>query len=148
MPNNTAFVLKSAAEQNNALSTSAPFKFAIMEDGGALGSCNSTPGCDLTGQIITDLNYAYDNFETSPAYLTINDGSADRPAVFFFDPDRFGMLDWARVTSSIRGNPLLIFQNFGGFDHAQSSGSISWVIINTKDANDWGQSYLDRKSVV
>jgi hypothetical protein len=38
---------------------------------------------------------------------------------------------------------LLIFQNSGGFTHAQSDGSISWVIIDTKNANDWEQSYLD-----
>jgi hypothetical protein len=63
--------------------------------------------------------------------------------VFFFDPDRYGTLDWATVAKSVPGNPLFIFQNSGGFTHSESSGSISWVIINTKDANDWGQSYLD-----
>jgi hypothetical protein len=112
-----------------------------MEDGGALGSCNSTPGCDVTGQLIIDLPYAYSNFENSPAYITFN----GRPAVFFFDPDRYGTLDWQRVatTMSAYGNPLLIFQNSGGFTHAQSSGSISWVIIDTTNANDWEQSYLD-----
>jgi hypothetical protein len=38
---------------------------------------------------------------------------------------------------------VLIFQNSGGFTHAQSGGSISWVMINTSSANDWSQSYLD-----
>jgi hypothetical protein len=135
MPNATAFTLKSEAERNGA------FQFAIMEDGGALGSCNSTPGCDVTGQLIIDLQYAYSNFEHSPAYMTFN----GRPAVFFFDPDRYGTLDWPRVASTMAnyGNPLLIFQNSGGFTHAQSNGSISWVIIDTKNANDWEQSYLD-----
>ncbi|HVH86309.1 MAG TPA: hypothetical protein VM912_06265 [Terriglobales bacterium] len=133
MPNATAFALKTEAESRNG------FVFAVMEDGGALNNCNSTSGCDLTGQIISDLIYAYNNFETSPAYMKIG----GRPAVFFFDPDRFGTLDWQRVTSSVPGNPLLIFQNSGGFTHAQSSGSISWVMINTSNANDWMQSYLD-----
>jgi hypothetical protein len=135
MPNATAFTLKSEAERNGA------FQFAIMEDGGALGTCNSTPGCDVTGQLIIDLQYAYSNFEQSPAYITFN----GRPAVFFFDPDRYGTLDWQRVatTMSAYGNPLLIFENSGGFTHAQSSGSISWVIIDTTNANDWEQSYLD-----
>jgi hypothetical protein len=133
MPNATAFALKAEAESRNG------FVFAIMEDGGALNSCNATSGCDLTSQIISDLTYAYNNFETSPAYMTIG----GRPAVFFFDPDRFGTLDWARVASSVPGNPLLVFQNSGGFTHAQSSGSISWVMINTSNANDWMQSYLD-----
>ena len=134
MPNATAFALKAEAESRNG-----GFQFAIMEDGGALNKCDATSGCDLTGQMIIDLTYAYNNFETSPAYMTIN----GRPAVFFFDPDRFGTLDWARVTANVPGNPVLIFQNSGGFTHAQSSGSISWVMINTSNANDWSQSYLD-----
>ena len=140
MPNQTAMQLRTVAENQNGA-----FQFAIMEDGGALGSCNSTPGCNLTDQIISDLTYAYNSYEVSPAYLTFPDpstGSA-RPAVFFFDPDRYGTLDWARVAASVPGNPLFIFQNSGGFTHAQSSGSISWVIIDTKNANDWEQSYLD-----
>ena len=33
--------------------------------------------------------------------------------------------------------------NSAGFAHSQSSGSISWVIIDTKNANDWEQAYLD-----
>ena len=89
--------------------------------------------------MITDLTYAYNNFETSPAYMKI-DG---RPAVFFFDPDRFGTLDWQRIAANVPGNPLFIFQNSGGFTHSQSNGSISWVMIDTSDANDWSQSYLD-----
>ena len=134
MPNATAFALKAEAESRNG-----DFVFAIMEDGGALNHCNATAGCDLNGQMITDLTYAYNNFETSPAYMKI-DG---RPAVFFFDPDRFGTLDWQRIAANVPGNPLFIFQNSGGFTHSQSNGSISWVMIDTSDANDWSQSYLD-----
>jgi hypothetical protein len=133
MPNATAFALKAEAESRNE-----DFVFAIMEDGGALNKCNATAGCDLTGQMITDLTYAYNNFERSPAYMTI-DG---RPAVFFFDPDRYGTLDWTRVVANVPGNPLLIFQNSGGFTHPQSNGSISWVMIDTTNANNWNQSYL------
>ncbi len=133
MPNATAFSLKAEAESRNG-----EFVFAIMEDGGALNHCSATAGCDLSGQMITDLTYAYNNFETSSAYMRIN----GRPAVFFFDPDRFGTLDWGRIVASVPGNPLLIFQNPGGFSHPQSNGSISWVIIDS-DANDWAQSYLD-----
>jgi hypothetical protein len=134
MPNDTAFVLKKEAESRNG-----GFQFAIMEDGGALNTCAATSGCDLTGQMIIDLTYAYDNFETSPAYMKIS----GRPAVFFFDPDRFGTLDWQLVMNSVPGNPVLVFQNSGGFTHAQSGGSISWVQINKTDKNDWSQSYLD-----
>jgi hypothetical protein len=134
MPNATAFALKAEAESRNG-----DFVFAIMEDGGALNKCNDTAGCDLNAQMITDLTYAYNNFETSPAYMRIG----GRPAVFFFDPDRFGTLDWQRIAANVPGNPLLVFQNSGGFTHSQSSGSISWVMINTSDANDWSKSYLD-----
>lgn len=133
MPNNTARVLMTEAE-----SRGGAFIFAIMEDGGALGPCHNTPGCDLTNQMIIDLTYAYNNYQGSPAYMRI----AGRPVVFFFDPDRYGALDWARVAANVPGNPLLIFQNGSGFTHDQSSGSISWVMINP-DPNDWSQAYLD-----
>lgn len=133
MPNATAFTLKAEAESRNGA-----FVFAMMEDAGALDQCGKTPGCDVTGQMISDLTYAYNNFETSPAYMTI----AGRPAVFFFDPERFGMLDWNRIASSVPGNPLFIFQNAGAFTHPQAGGGFSWVMISG-DANDWSQSYLD-----
>src|SRR5207237_7162565 len=122
-----------------------PFEFAVMTDGGALNSSCTPPSGQtaaascLTDQMIAILTYAYNNFETSRAYMTIG----GRPAVFFFDPDRYGTLDWARVTANVPGNPLLIFQNSSGFTHAQSSGSISWVMIDTSNKNDWMQSYLD-----
>lgn len=140
MSNDTAFALKAEAETRNGA-----FEFAMMADGGALDSSCTPPSGQtqaascLTDQMISLLNYAYSNFEISPAYMKIG----GRPAVFFFDPDRFGTLDWARIVSSISGNPVLIFQNSGGFTHAQSSGSISWVMIDTSNANDWMQSYLD-----
>ena len=134
MSNDTAFVLKAEAETRNGA-----FEFAMMADGGALDtSACGTSSC-LTDQMITLLTYAYNNFETSPAYMKIG----GRPAVFFFDPDRYGALDWARIVSSVPGNPVLIFQNSAGFTHAQSSGSISWVMINKGFPNDWMQSYLD-----
>ena len=140
MSDATAFVLKSEAESRNGA-----FEFAMMADGGALNSgCTPATGqtaaasC-LTDQMISLLTYAYNNFETSPAYMTFN----GRPAVFFFDPDRYGTLDWQRIVSSVPGNPVLIFQNSGGFTHSQSSGSISWVMIDTSNPNDWMQSYLD-----
>lgn len=140
MSNDTAFVLKTESESRNGA-----FEFAMMADGGALdSSCTPPPGqtqaasC-LTDQMITLLTYAYNKFEISPAYMKIG----GRPAVFFFDPDRFGTLDWQRIASSIPGNPVLIFQNSGGFTHAQSSGSISWVMINKGVPDDWSQSYLD-----
>src|SRR5204863_10053597 len=104
-----------------------------------LSSCTGTAGSDRTGQMLTDLTSTYHTVATSPPYMKTN----GRRAIFFFDPDRYGTLDWARVVANVPGNPLLSFQNSGGFTHAQSNGSISWVIINTSNANDWSQSYLD-----
>ncbi len=118
MPNNTTFVLKSEAEAQNG-----KFIFAIVYDGGALNTCHSTAGCDLTQQAISDLTYAYNNFEYSPAYLKIG----GRPVVLFFDPDRYGTLNWSLIASSVPGTPLFIFRDSGGFTHASSSGSFSWV---------------------
>jgi hypothetical protein len=114
------------------------FEFAVMEDQGALNQCASTSGCDITGQLISDLTYAYNTFETSTPYMRIN----GRPVVFFFGVDRY-TIDWARAKSSIPGNPLFVFQNAGGFTHAQSDGGFSWEIINTSNSLDMGLAYLD-----
>ncbi len=134
MPNNTAFTLMNEAESRNGA-----FAFAIMYDGGALTACHNTAGCDLTQQAISDLTYAFNNFETSSAYMLIG----GRPVLFFFDPDRYGTLNWSLIASSVPGNSLFVFRNAGGFTHANTSGSFGWVNINTSNPNDWGQSYLD-----
>jgi len=134
MPNNTALAL-----MNEAQSRGGAFQFGIMYDGGALGACAATSGCNLNQQAINDLTYAYNNFEQSSAYMTSN----GRPVVWFFSPDRYGTLNWAQIASSVPGNPLFVFQNSGGFTHGNSSGSFSWVIIDTSNAYDWNQSYLD-----
>jgi PKD repeat protein len=132
--NDTALALKSETEARGG-----QFFFGLVYDGGALNSCHNTPGCDLTQQAIKDLTYAYNTFETSPAYVRMN----GRPVVMFFNPDRYGTLNWPLITSSVAGNPLFIFENSGGFTHASSSGSFAWVQIDTSNANDWEQSYLD-----
>jgi hypothetical protein len=132
--NTTLIALKAEAEARGGA-----FEFAAMYDGGALSACSTTTGCDLTQQAIKDLTYAYNTFEQSPAYMRVS----GRPLVFFFDPDRYATLNWSLIASSVPGNPMFIFQNSGGFTHASSSGSYAWVIINTTNASDWSQSYLD-----
>src|SRR5438105_3145830 len=102
-------------------------------------TANNTTGCDMTQQAISDLTYAYNTFETSPAYLRIN----GRPVVMFFDPDRYGTLNWSLIASSVPGNPLFIFRNSGGFTHAATSGGYAWLSIDTTNPNNWAQSYLD-----
>lgn len=115
-----------------------PFKFAIMEDKGAIGPCAKTVGCDVNKQLISDLTYVYNTYQGSPAYLRLN----GRPAVFFFGLDAFN-INWDYVKANVPGNPVFIFQSGGGYTHAATGGAFSWVMINTSDPNDWKQSYLD-----
>jgi PKD domain len=110
------------------------FEFAIMEDVGALGSAAISNGCDVTDQLIADLTYVAAQYESSPAYMRVN----DRPVVFFFF--FFGVdayyIDWSRVTSSIPGNPLLIFQGTSGLSRSISDGGFSWININPSNPFD------------
>ena len=125
--------------RNEAQTRGGAFGFAVMYDGGALNSCHATAGCNLTNQAISDLTYAYNNYEVSPAYMR----SSGRPVVFFFDADRFGTLNWSQISASVPGNPLFVFRNNSGFTHASTGGSFSWVGLNTSDANDMGLGYFD-----
>ena len=131
--NTTTLLLMAEAQLRNG-----QFTFAVTEDKGALQACANTSGCDISQQLITDLTYAYNTFELSPAYAQI-DG---RPLLFFFDVDRY-TIDWPTVTASIPGNPLLIFGNSGGFTHSFTSGSYAWIIIDPANPNNWNASYLD-----
>lgn len=113
---------RTAVGFRNAAESHAQFKFAISEDKGALKNCRREPGCDLTRLLIKDLNYAYDHFEKSPAYLRQD----DRPLVFFFDVNQ-DPIDWGRVRGSIKGNPLLIFRNPHALSLPESDGAFAWV---------------------
>jgi hypothetical protein len=112
----TAIGIRNAAESHSQ------FRFAISEDKGALKNCRREPGCDLTRQLIKDLNYAYDHFENSPAYLRQD----DRPLVFFFDVNQ-DPIDWGRVRGAIKGNPFFIFRNAPSLSSSQSDGAFAWV---------------------
>lgn len=115
------------------------FQFAIMEDaGGGPQICVQTPGCDVTGQVISDLNYIMRHYAQSPAYIQVK----GHPAVFFFGLEQFPV-DWNKVRASVKGKPVFIFRNAVGFQAPQTNGGFSWVNINTADPNDWGQAYLD-----
>lgn len=98
------------------------FTFAISEDKGALKDCRRKPGCDPTRRLIEDLNYAYDHFEKSSAYLDQN----GRPVVFFFDVNQVH-IDWPRVRNVVNGNPLFIFRNVVALTRPESDGAFAWV---------------------
>jgi len=98
------------------------FTFAISEDKGALKDCRRKPGCDPTRRLIEDLNYAYDHFEKSSAYLE----QSGRPVVFFFDVNQVH-IDWPRVRNVVNGNPLFVFRNAGALSRPESDGAFAWV---------------------
>jgi hypothetical protein len=130
----TAVLLKAEAEKNPG------FSFAIMEDAGATRTCATTSGCNVTQALINDLTYAYNNFEGSPAYLR----SGSRPVVFFFNVD-FPNINWTQVRAAVPGNPLFIEEYQIGnspFTRTYEDGAYGWPVIDTSDAQDWGQSYL------
>src|SRR5215469_13445494 len=116
------------------------FNFAVMDDAGSLKSCANTTGCDITQTLISDLTYAYNNYENSPAYLHYN----NQPVVYFFGQEAYPSLDWTRIRSSVPGNPMFIFRNTGGFTYAQSNGAFSWVAPETVSSTDpMALNYLD-----
>ena len=115
------------------------FQFAIMEDvGGGPQMCAQQPGCDVTQQVISDVNYAIGHYAQSPAYIRIN----GHPAIFFFGLEQYPV-DWNKVRAKVKGRPVFIFRNAVAFEAPQTDGGFSWVNVNTADANDWGQAYLD-----
>ncbi len=130
--NNTATIYLMQSAQANGT-----FTFAITEDVGALKACANTAGCDVTAQCISDLTYAYNTFEGSPAYVRIG----GRPVVFFFGTEAYP-LDWTRIRAGTPGNPLFIFRNSGAFAKAQSNGGFSWVGLSS-DPTNMGLGYLD-----
>jgi PKD repeat protein len=134
--------------RNEAQTREGQFKFALQWDGSALDPCARNLSCNLTSQLIKDLKYANEHFWNSSAYLKF-DG---RPVVLFFDPDRFGLLNWDRVTASLQdyGDPIFIFRNSGGFTSPRglfsgtllTGGSFGWIDLASLDPTNWAQSYL------
>jgi len=122
--NATAQELKRQAEAHPG------FQFVIMVDHGALQW--DSMGLSATDALITHLNYLADNYYGSAAYTKI-DG---RPVVLEFAME-LESVDWVRVRSSIRGNPMIIFRNPNGWTRPLSDGAYSWE--PSKDT----LSYLD-----
>jgi hypothetical protein len=54
-------------------------------------------------------------------------------------------IDWGRVRSSVRGEPLFIFRNSGGFSAPESDGAFAWIAAETvKPSDPIAQEYLER----
>ena len=124
--NNALIAIMNEAQQHPG------FEFAACEDKGAL-----TGASDVTAKLISDVNYIYSTFESSPNYMVKN----GRPVIFLFGEETL-QINWTLVAASVQGNPLFIWRNNGGFTEPQSSGSFSWVGL-TGNAADPGLAYLD-----
>ncbi len=133
LPNQATIYLRQSSESANG-----KFTFAVMEDVGALSKCAATAGCDLNQQVISDLNYIYQEFEPSPAYIRIG----GRPVILFFGLEKYS-LDWNTIRAGVLGTPLFIFRNSGAFRSLQADGGFSWVTINLSNPDDIALSYLD-----
>ena len=115
--NGATMLLKQQAEAHPG------FEFAIMEDSGALFAAAQQNNCDVTTQLISDLNYINSQYESSPAYAHV-DG---RPIVLFFGVDTW-YIDWNRVKASAPGNTLFLFRGPGGFtENDASNGAFQWL---------------------
>ncbi len=114
------------------------FEFAIMIDVGALVAYAQQNGCDVTSQLITDLNYIASTFYASSAYSKVN----GRPVMYFFGVEAY-YIDWSKVRSNIAGNPMFLIRNQDAFSDSQADGAYSWVEINRSNPNDMMLSYLD-----
>ncbi len=98
------------------------FNFALMLDVGANKDCERQHRCDVTENLVEDLNYAYRAYEDSPAYLHHD----KRPVIFFFGQEGHG-IDWGHVRSSVAGDPIFVFRNSGAFRHEEGQGGFAWV---------------------
>lgn len=126
----TAKLVMAEAEQHPG------FTFAIMVDKGAI-SLSPCPGCSPQQTLIAQVQYVEQTYVPSSAYMRVN----GRPVITNFDIDLHYTIDWNAVAAATSTNPDFIFQHSGGFTHAQSGGSYSWVIVNVTD---YGMAYLDK----
>lgn len=127
----TILLMKEAERQN--------FEFAVSEDAGALSECQKR-GCDVTRQLISDLRFAAEHFEESPAYIRFE----GRPAVFFFGLEKLP-IDWRQVRESVPQRPLFFFRNSVAFSNPDSDGGYSWIAPETAGPDDpMAMKYLER----
>jgi hypothetical protein len=109
----------------------AGFTFAIMIDAGAMG--NACSGCSSQDALTQLLQYVEKTYFGSPAYFTIQ----GQPVITNFNVD--GSVDWQKANGNLQTPPRFLFQDQGGFTHAMSDGSFSWVMPTTPN---YGLEYL------
>ena len=131
-PNN--FVDSATQAVMNEAEKHPGFTFAIMIDEGAIRQ-SGCGGCSAQQSLISLLKYIEQKYFVSKAYFTI-DG---QPVVTDFNVDGSGFIDWNAVNAALSIHPRFIFQDNGGFKHAMSDGSYSWVM---PQASNYGLDYL------
>jgi hypothetical protein len=115
------------------------FLVAVSVDTGAVQDCIKH-GCDETAEVASLINYVVQNYASSSAYWRWK----GRPVVTFFGMEKH-QIDWGRVRSSVRGEPLFIFRNSGGFSAPESDGAFAWIAAETvKPSDPIAQEYLER----
>ena len=110
------------------------FSFAIMIDAGAIGQ-NQCNGCSPQQVLVNLLQYVEKNYFPSTAYLNIG----GQPIITNFNIDSRYSVDWEQANGQLKTPPRFLFQDNGGFSHAMSDGSYSWVM---PWASDYGMGYL------
>ena len=109
----------------------AGFTFAVMEDSGALVTAAEQNGCDVTSQLIADLNYIVSTYTSSPAYIKVN----GKTPIFMFGVTGW-YEDWARVQAALPSSVALIFRGNEGLQLNASSGAFQWLDIRSDDPFD------------
>ena len=107
------------------------FTFAITEDAGALVNAAEQSGCDVTTQLIADLNYVVSTYTASPAYMKVN----GKTPIFMFGVTGW-YEDWSKVQAALPSNVVLIFRGAEGLRLNASGGAFQWVDINSDDPFD------------
>ncbi|HVN18912.1 MAG TPA: hypothetical protein VMU05_09070 [Dongiaceae bacterium] len=110
------------------------FTFAIMIDKGTI-QWHSCSGCSPQQALISQLQYVEQTYFSSPAYMRIQ----GRPVITDFGIDESYSVNWDQVATALPTQPEFIFENNGGFTHAVTDGSYSWVMPETSD---YGMGYL------
>jgi hypothetical protein len=117
-----------------ALATQADFKLIIMIDKGAV-TLSPCKGCTPQQTMIYLTNYVLQHYATQPSYATLD----NKPIITQFDLDLHFKLDWPAIVAATSSNVAWIFENSGGFTHANTSGSWAWM---NATSTPYGMSYL------
>ena len=115
------------------------FSFAVMVDAGAI-KWNPCAECSPQQSLTKLLQYVEQHYFPSSAYMNIG----GQPLVTEFNIDYEYSINWDEVNAGLATPPRFLFQDGGGFSHAMSDGSYSWVMPQmTNDGLEYLSSFYD-----